>query len=153
LQVQGLTQADLARMCGISRQAVSLWFKADLEKGDGFIPIRTRSLWQLAKALNLSIDQLTKPLPLLDSDEFKKLEVSLLWDKLYPSGIAFLMALMQHQKPAMARLVQVLGLFQAAPIVGKRIWSEFDSYKRFIEPRQREAWESVWNLQKRLGLI
>ena len=56
---RGLNQSDLARLAGVSRQAVSLWFK---QEGD-FININSRNLDRLCRGLGISPDELLNGLP------------------------------------------------------------------------------------------
>ncbi|HLG19385.1 MAG TPA: helix-turn-helix transcriptional regulator [Bdellovibrionota bacterium] len=151
-ELRGLNQSDLAKMAGVRRQAVSLWFKGTEPGGD--IHLKAQHLYRLAKTLGVSLEVLREPLPMLsEPKEVASLETSLLWDRLYPSLARFSVALLRCESPAIARLVQVYGLFQAAAIAGNRVWTKFPVYKRFIEAVQRKEWERVWKLQKNLGLI
>jgi len=149
-RAKGLTQSDLARMAGVSRQGVSLWFKKEKEIQ---IDLKARHLWSLAQALGLSMEDLAKPLPLCGTEEEKIVETELLWDRLYPSLVQFVVALIRGENRALGRLVQVYGLFRAARTIGRRIFQKFPEYKKYIEPQQRKQWEAIWNLQKNLGLI
>ncbi|MBN1959982.1 MAG: helix-turn-helix transcriptional regulator, partial [Deltaproteobacteria bacterium] len=55
----GLSQSDLARRAGLSRQAISQW----LAKGVGFVDVKSSHIKKLALALGISTDDLVMPLP------------------------------------------------------------------------------------------
>ena len=59
---RGLNQSDLSRLAGVSRQAVSLWFK---KKGD-FIDVRSRNLDRLCRELRISPNDLLKEMSVLE---------------------------------------------------------------------------------------
>lgn len=121
---KGLKQADIAALAGISRQAVSLWFKRG--KLNNNINIQSNHLKKLAEGLGVTQDELCTSLPVLESEySLKKFETDLLWDKLYPDLIDFTLALIRFEKPAIARLVQIYGMFAGEKIIGdkgKKIW-------------------------------
>ena len=144
LKLRGLSQSDLARMAQVSRQAASLWFKKEVN-----INIQSSHLSKLAKALNLKIDDLCDPLPLLEETSQKKeLEVSLIWDHLYPSLQDFVIALVQKKPRALSRLVETYGLFQSEKIIGKMVWTKFHEYKKNLPPIKRKQCEQLWNLNQ-----
>lgn len=148
-KLRNLSQSDLARMAGVSRQAVSLWLKAP--SGSELV-MRTSHLRQLAGSLELRADELLQPLPILDDPEAsRRLEASLLWDRLYPTLLDFSVALTRGQPPALARLVQVFGMYKGAKIAGRKIWERFPDYKRYIRPVRREQLEGIWLLRQRLS--
>ena len=152
LEFRGLSQSDLARMAGVSRQAVSFWF----QKGRKSQPINLHSvnLQKLCDELNIRMESLLKPSPCVsDPKKRKDLETSFLWDRLFPGLEGFVVALVRGDHRALARLVQVYGLFQARAVVGSSIWKEFHRYKKHLHPVRREECERIWNLQENLGLI
>jgi transcriptional regulator with XRE-family HTH domain len=134
-----ITKADTARAAGLSRAAVTRWFRrADAH---GWINVESTTLARLAENLHMPIAQLLTPLPPL-----APYRTTFLWDALYPSMERFLWAL-QHKRPeALARLVQVLGFFAATRIVGRCIVAQFSQYKRFIKPARRRELETLWTL-------
>lgn len=148
--VRNLNHSQLANLCGVSRQAVSLWFK-----NEGEVSLRSNHLNALIKALKSRYNILNSPLPLIeDFQERHKVETQLLWDSLYPSLAAFLSALWKKDQRALARFVQVYGFFEAEKVVGKKkTWDEFNEYKRFIKPPRRKILEVIWKKQKELDLI
>ena len=79
----GLNQSDLARLAGVSRQAVSLWFK----KEEDFINIKSRNLDRLCRGLGISPDELLKDLPELEP--VGAWRTQFLWDRLYPDLESF----------------------------------------------------------------
>ena len=145
-KLKGTSQADLARMAGVSRQAVSNWFKAPAGTE---LNIYSSHLRQLAGHLHVSADDLLHPLPVLcDQETTHRLESELLWDSLYASLEEFSIALVHAEVPALARLVQVFGLYQASKVAGKKVWDRFPTYKLHIRPGRREQIERIWQLRQ-----
>lgn len=154
MKVKGMNQSELARMAGVSRQSVSLWFGKAGDWGRQ-INIHSRHLHRISKSLGVSMDALMEPLfPNKDlSEYFKSLEKTLTWDGAYSDLISFVVALVIGDDRAYARLVQIFGLFSAAKIAGDEIWHRFSRYKKYMNPTRRKESEKVWELQKDLGLI
>lgn len=152
LKLRGLSQSDLARIAGVSRQAVSAWFKNGRDNQP--INLHSANLQKLCDGLNIRMESLLKP-SLLVSDPKKRedLEASLLWDRLFPDLEGFIVALVRKDLRALARLVQVYGLFQAQAVIDPSVWKRFHRYKKNLHPVRREECERIWNLQKNLGLI
>lgn len=144
-EMKGLTQAKLAERTGISRQAISSWFKK-AEKGPVIdVNVYSRNQDSLAVALGISVRELSLPLPVLSDPKHKKsIEVALLWDRLYPSIEKFIAGMTCGQPEALARLVQVYGLFAAEKIAGKLVWVRFPRYKNKIHPAVRRKIEVIW---------
>jgi len=136
MQVRGLSQSDLARAAGVSRQAVSLWMK---QRGPEGISARTPHLFRLADNLDLDVNDLLKPLP-----DFAEFETALLWDRLYPSLPVFLAACLRAEERALARMIQVYGLLITAKLFGRRVTRDFPKISRFIHPVRRKECELVW---------
>lgn len=135
-----MSQSDLARAAQVSRQTVSHWFQ---QKGS--INLYAKNLSALAKSLGVTAEVLSNPLPVLEEAlERKKWETDLLWDKLYPDLESFIGALIRGQKQALARLVQVTGLYRAEKIAGKKVWDKFPEYKALIHPASRKLNEILW---------
>lgn len=133
-------------MAGVSRQAVSQWFKAPLGSE---ISIQTPHLRRLSEGLRVSAEVLLRPLPVLDDlENARRYETALLWDGLYPDLAEFSVALVRGESPALARLAQVFGLYKAWKIAGNKIWDRFPDYKRHIRPVRREQLERVWQLRQ-----
>ena len=149
LKIKGLTPAALAKGIGVSRQAISQWLKQTNQIG-----LNSKSLAAIAQKFGLTLDEIYKPLPIVSDPREKKLyETELLWDFLYPDLESFVSALVRGQSEALARLVQVYGLFKAEKIAGRQIWNKFQKYKIKIAPAWRRQAEVIWNTQKSLGLI
>jgi transcriptional regulator with XRE-family HTH domain len=142
-----LTQSDLARLAGVSRQAVSLWFRQAGQR-DGFVDIKTRHLERLAAGLHVRADDLLRPLPAFGPTEREQMAAKYLWDRLYPSLEEFLVALAAGERRALARLVDREGLFAAAKIAGAPVWEEFQAYKAYLPSARRRAMERLWSLQQ-----
>lgn len=132
-----LSQADLARLAGVSRAAVSKWFRS---KG-GWANVESQTLLRLANALGVSPSFF-----LAKREVLAPLETRFLWDHLYPNMESFVQALIQSRLPALARLVQVLGFKEAQAVVGKKAVRWFEKYKKFIKPARRKQLEVLWPL-------
>ncbi|MBI4231478.1 MAG: helix-turn-helix transcriptional regulator [Planctomycetes bacterium] len=145
-----LSQSDLARMAGVSRQAVSLWLRGTEGKGaNDPVEVRSSHLVALARAAGVSVDDLVDDLPLLGDPETRAdVETEMLWDRLYPGLIAFAAALAGREPAAVARLVQVRGMYGAAAVLGESIWNGFDGYKRFLPPVRRRECQRLWDLRQ-----
>lgn len=134
-----LRRADLARMAGVSRAAVTKWFH-QAEKSD-WINMETGSLIQLCKSLGI------EPAILMTSvARLEPYTTRFLWDRLYSDMESFIAAISKNEQPAMARLIQVVGFHEAMEITGKKIMSEFPKYKKFIKPARRKQLEILWPL-------
>lgn len=152
LALRGLTQSDLARLAGVSRQAVSLWFHHN-DPSSGEINCSLSVLKNLSAGLSVPISVLLEQGDIVSPRERKQLEAEFLWDRLYPSLEEFAIAIVRSEPSALARLVQIVGLFDAAKIAGKSVWKRFPRFKSRIHPKRAEQCEIVWSLQKNLGLI
>ena len=145
-RLRGLSQSDLARMAGVSRQAVSAWL-AKGRMGKGSVPVRSTSVLKLAQGLHINPGDLLEPLfKSQELEEFRGLEAALLWDRLYPSLGEFGVALARNHSRAIARLVQVFGFYHAEKIVGRVVWTKFSDYKKYIHPVRRAECERLWTL-------
>lgn len=143
LKVRGLKAADLSKSTGISKQLLSHWFA----QKDLSLNIHSKNLTKLASGLGLSVDALSSPMPILeDGTERKALETNLLWDRIYPDLESLIRGILRHEETALARIVQIYGLFQAEKIIGKIVWKKFPSYKSKMSPVQRKQSEVLWNL-------
>lgn len=141
-----LTQSDLARFAGVSRQSVSLWFQG---ASSGFTNIKTKHLLAVANALGVSADDLLRPLPLLDNESAMNRETTkLLWDKLYPDIVSLVVAALEGKRDAVARFVQIYGLYSSAKLFGPSIWREFPRYKKYIKPIRRGELEKLWQFKQ-----
>ena len=143
--LRGYSQSDLARMTGISRQAVSLWFKNQSTQAN----IQSKHLEKLSSALEISLDELVKPLPALENEQnCQNLTTTLLWDKLYPSLESFFAAIINEEPRALARFVEVYGLYGASHNMGACVWKKFNDYKKYIHPIRRQQCEKIWNKEQ-----
>lgn len=142
MRSQGLSQAELARRAGVTRQAVSAWFQVPTAS------VRGDTLLRVAKALGVRAEALARPLPTggVDMDTLTAL---FLWDGLYSDLVDFAIAVNRHEPEAIARLVQVHGLFASERIIGKVIWQRFPEYKRFIHPARRRELEILQEWKQR----
>jgi transcriptional regulator with XRE-family HTH domain len=140
--VRGLSQSDLARLAGVSRQAVSLWLK-----GGASAEMRVSHLLSLCRGLGLGVDDVVAPIPKLPPETERGMRADLLWDGLYPDLPAMGAALVREDDKALARLVQADGLYRAAAAVGASVWERFPAYKRYIKPLRRAGLERIWELE------
>jgi len=136
---KGLNRADVAKLAGVSRAAVSKWFRQGEETG--VVNVETKTIFELAGALKLPPDLFLKK-----RENLSAYETEFLWDRLYPDMEHFLKAVAEGRLPALARLVQVLGFHQAKIVAGKKSVTLFDKYKKYIHPTRRHALEAVWQL-------
>ena len=147
--VRGLNQSDLARAAGVTRQTVSHWFSGKVQQ----INLYSKHLQNLAQSLGVSVETLSQPLPILDDPKsVQEWETEFLWDRLYPNLESFISGLLRGQRAALARLVQVHGLYQSEKIVGKQVWQKFPWYKDLIHPSHRHSLEILWKIEQKLIL-
>lgn len=130
---------EVAKKVGISRGALTHWFqKASKE---GWVNIETNTLKKLADHFAVEPSLFLKPSP--DLNSFKN---SFLWDSLYPTMESFIVAIQENQSPALARLVQVVGLENARKIAGQDIIKRFPFYSRYLHPVRKNQLELIWPL-------
>ena len=154
MSVRNLSQADLARAAGVSRQAVSSWLRPGSSSRCRTVQIRSETLLNLCEKLNAPYEFLVKSFPLSDNPAMRRsLTAEFLWDSLYPSLEDFAAGIIRGEFNALARLTQVLGLFESAALAGRSVWKKFPRFKRYIMPQRRTECEQIWNLQTSLGLI
>lgn len=110
--------------------------------------MRADHLLRTARALGVSAEQLGRPLPGLNDEEAM---ATLLWDRLYPQLDDFAIAVLEWRPDAVARLVQIYGLYVAERILGRRVWDAFESYRRHIHPVRRRPLEGLveWRRSER----
>src|SRR5690242_10277910 len=107
-----MNQSDIARLSGVSRQAVSKWFKA----AGGHVDIRSGHLEKLAAGLGVPMECMLHELPGLDPSSRVRLETQLNWDHAFADLGAFLADAVRGNEKAVARLVEAFGLYQAAKL-------------------------------------
>ena len=130
LKAKGWTQAEFARRVGVSRQAVSLWLR------DAQATVTGGHLMSVSQALGVPAEVLMRPLPGF-GPEHDRLKVAFLWDHLYPELDDFAIAVNRWEAQAVARLVQVNGMYAAERLLGRKVWTRFDEYARHIHPARR----------------
>lgn len=143
-----MSQSELARRVGVTRQAVSLWFK----QPDDTVRVTGEHLVRIARALDRPVEQLVAPLPLRDSRVRARLHARLLWDRIYDSLEGFSIAVGRKEPRAIARLVEVYGLYAAAKLAGSAtVWRGFPRYKALIPPVRRRQLEELhrWKTSRR----
>lgn len=136
LKAKGWSQSELARRAGVSRQAVSLWLAS------GQAIVRGDHLMRVSAALGLSAEMLMRPLPGF-GPEHDELKARFLWDRLYPDLDDFAIAVNREELEAVARLVQVSGLYVAERLLGRMVWTRFAEYARHIHPARRRQLEGL----------
>lgn len=147
LRLKSLKPAEAAKRAGLSRQVLSLWKQKAKGQKSSNINVYSKTQEQLAYVLRVRTEDLNQPIDVIESPESRKaIETELLWDKLYQDIESFSVAVVKGRPDALARLVQVYGLYSSAKIVGKQIWEEFPNYKNKIHPAYRKQAEIVWTL-------
>ncbi len=148
LRLKSLKQAQAAQRAGLSRQALSLWKQKAKEQKSSNINVYSKTQEQLAHILGVRTEDLNKPILAIEDPEVRlALETELLWDKLYQNIESFAVAAVKGRPDALARLVQVYGLYGSAKMVGKQIWEKFPTYKKKIHPTYRKQAEVIWTLE------
>ncbi len=138
LKARGWSRAELARRVGVSRQAVSLWFREEEANLQG------RHLLRLSQVLGVSVEELAKPLPCFEPETHAQLCATLLWDRVYPDLDDFAVALNARDPRALGRFVEVYGLFAAEKTLDSFVWEDFPKYKQHIHPARRLELETLW---------
>ncbi len=138
LKARGWSQSELARRVGVSRQAVCLWFQSG-----GRAALHSPNFLRLGDALGVPVEQLARPLP-CHGEDHARLRATLLWDGLYPDLDDFAIAVNKGDPRAIARLLEVYGLYATAKMIGDRVWSEFPKYSRYIHPARRRQLETLY---------
>lgn len=147
LHSRRISYSHLAKQIGPSRQAVSKWFAKDI------CNIQTKYLIKLLQILKIDLKLLLLPIPLLRDQTFLKRNQALLnWDNLAPSLYDYFINLAKFHYPSVARYVSVCGIFEAAKCLGKRVWTDFDYYKKYLSPIKQKEATILWNLHKDLNL-
>jgi transcriptional regulator with XRE-family HTH domain len=139
LKARGWSRAELARRVGVSRQAVSVWFRGEEANLQG------RNLLRVSEVLEVSVDVLAKPLPCFEPEVRAQLLTTLLWDRLFPDLDDFAVAVNAGDPRALGRFVEVYGLYAAEKTFGETIWREFPNFKRHIHPARRHGLETLWD--------
>lgn len=137
MNLRKMNAAQLARACHVSRAAVTKWFSGR----ESFVNVETKTARTLAQVLGVPLAQLFEPIATLS-----QFHTAFLWDCLYPSMEKFTLAVMLGDLVAMARFVQVAGLFKAEAVFGKKIITSFPKYKHYIKPVRRKSLETIWPL-------
>ena len=141
LKARGVSQSELARRVGVSRQAVSLWFQQEDAN------LQSRHLLRVSEVLGVPVEELVRPLPCFEPNVHARLRAALLWDRLYPDLDDFAIALNASDPRAVGRFVEVYGLYAAQKTLGKSVWKSFPQCKKHIHPARRRELEalSAWH--------
>src|SRR3989339_444514 len=140
-EAHSLNNSGIAVAAGVSRQAVSFWFKT---ADNGVASVKTEHLLNLSRTLGISLDELAAPAPALDEAAAARQSAELLWDGLYPDLVAFAAAVCRWELRPVARLVEVHGLYSGARMAGPGVRERFPEYKGFIKPGRRNDLERGW---------
>lgn len=128
------SQSDLARLTGVSRQAVSKWLS-----GTEQVSVTSENLIKVSHALGVPAETLTRPLPSYGADaDHDQLKAAYLWDRLYGDLDELVIAASRWQLPAVARLVEVDGLYATEKLLGKAVWRRFEEYGRYLNAVRRQ---------------
>jgi len=117
---------------------VSLWFRSEEANLQG------RHLIRLSEVLGVPVEELARPLPCFDAETHGRTRATLLWDRLFPDLDDLALALRTRDTRAVARFVQVYGLYAAESTLGSWVWSEFPTFKRHIHPARQRDLETLW---------
>lgn len=150
MKARGISQSELARRLKISRQAVSLWLKQPDQAETG---IRDRHLMRLAQAFDLPAEHLTEPLLCFEPGNHSRLMAIYLWDRLFEDLDDFAIAVNARDPRAVARLVQVGGLYAAEKMLGDWVWDALDDYGRHMHPVRRQQLETLarWHSNRKVA--
>jgi len=143
MKLRGLSQSKIAGIAGMSRQAVSLWFKS----ANDFQDIKVSHLLKLGKGLGIPISELTQQLPVTS---FVLLYKEFCWDNLYADFPDFIIAVLRNEYKALGRMVQCRGIYFTASLVGEKVWILFPEYKKFILHVKRKEVEHLWYVHQNL---
>jgi transcriptional regulator with XRE-family HTH domain len=140
---KGYRRSDVAKAAEVSRQAVSLWFSGD---GD-FRNVHVANLLNLSAGLGIAPAELLQPLPGLEGpDEERRLYAEFCWDRSYPDVYRFLAALAEAQPRAVARLIESRGIYEAAAVVGVRVWRMYPALRQRLPAARRAVVDTVWKI-------
>lgn len=143
-KMRSLNQSGLARLAGVSRQAVSLWFKG---ADSGQVKMSADHLLSLCRGLGVTAEDLADEFPILDPDRRARLEAALIWDRLYPSLEELAIAACAGEPAALGRMVETYGLYASAAMLGPMVWERFAVYRRHIHFARRTGLERIWRLK------
>ena len=140
---KGYQQSDVAKAAGVSRQAVSLWFAAD----DDFRNVHVATLMNLSAGLGIDPAELLKPFPVLtDRATVRRWYAEFCWDRSYPDIYRFLVALAGSEPRAVARLIASRGIYEAAAVLGARVWRTYPGLRQFLPAARRTEVDAVWKI-------
>lgn len=143
LKARSWSRSELARRIGVSRQAVSLWFREPQAN------LQSKHLMRLADVLGVPVEDLARPLPCFDAATHDRFRATLLWDRLFPDIDDLAVALNSGDPRAIARFVQVYGLYAGETTLGRTVWADFPDYKRHVHPVRRAELETLWDWHER----
>ena len=140
---KGYGRSDVAKAAGVSRQAVALWFAG---KGD-FRNVHVANLLNVSAGLGIAPAELLQPLPGLENTAAaRRLNAEFCWDRSYPDIYRFLAALAQAQPRAVARLIESRGIYEAAAVVGIRVWRMYPTLRQRLPAARRAVVDTVWKI-------
>lgn len=150
MSARRLSQSELARLASVTRQTVSRWFAVGKHTGQDEVNIETKTLRRISDALGIGADDLMSSAEIHEKSKF---ETALLWDRAYGSLEEFAVALARRELRAVARLVQVYGMYASEKIVGQTVWRDFERYAKYMHPARRGECGKLCRLHQNLALI
>lgn len=147
MKIRGISGATLARKAGISRQALTEWKRKAKQAQNPRVNVYSQTQESLAQVLGVRSEELGQTFQIISDPNLRKsIEAEILWDRLYPDIASFSSAVVKGAPQALARLVQVYGLYASAKMAGQQIWNNFPEYKYKMHPAYRKQAEIVWTL-------
>ena len=114
--------------------AVALWFAG---KGD-FRNVHVANLLNVSAGLGIAPAELLQPLPGLENTVAeRRLNAEFCWDCSYADIYWFLAALAQARPRAVARLIESRGIYEAAAVVGIRVWRMYPTLRQRLPAARR----------------
>ena len=105
------------------------------------------NLLNLSAGLGIAPAELLQPLPGLEGpDEERRLYAEFCWDRSYPDVYRFLAALAEAQPRAVARLIESRGIYEAAAVVGVRVWRMYPALRQRLPAARRAVVDTVWKI-------
>jgi len=137
LKKKQLNANKLAKLLNLSRETVSRWLRSSKK-----INLRADHLLALSQILNIELQVLLSDVDQSILKNLRKFETIFNWDRSYSSVVEFVLAVLNWDYNAMARLVQVKGFYVSAKLLGIKnitpLIDRYPYYRKFIHPKKRE---------------
>lgn len=145
LKSRKLRPSQVASDLAVSRQTVNTWLHAKNN-----IHIKSDHLFKLSQLLNVPMESFFIKLPTSNTRQKKELMSTLLWDRLYPSIEDLVIAALEWQHEAIARLVQTYGFITTSRLLmiknSRAIYDRYPVYKKYIHPQKRKILDNIWEI-------